>query len=63
MSYLFVLLVSRVILDPKKWPFFTKSAIKKSNCFLVKILTCPNSLSVRASTDVESGRKFQLKRG
>ena len=55
---------SQVIPDPKKWPFFTKSAIKNSNPnFLVTILTCPNSLSVRASTDVESGQKFQLEPG
>ena len=52
---------SQVIPDPKKWPFFTKLAIKNSNSyFLVKVLTCPNSLDVRASTDVKRGQKFQL---
>ena len=52
---------SQVIPDPKKWPFFTKSAIKNSNSyFLTKILTCPNFLDVRASTDVKRGQKFQL---
>ena len=60
---LFVLLESRVISDPKKWPFFTKSALKNSNPLLVKISTCPNSLIVRASTDVKSGQKFQLEPG
>ena len=46
---------------PKKWPFFTKLAIKNSNSyFLVKVLTCPNFLDVRASTDVKRGQKFQL---
>ena len=52
---------SQVIPDLKKRPFFTKSAIKNSNSyFLTKILTCPNSLDVRASTDVKRGQKFQL---
>ena len=52
---------SQVIPDPKKWPLFTKSAIKNSNSyFLTKILTCPNFLDVRASTDVKRGQKFQL---
>ena len=52
---LFVLLVSRVIL------LFIKSAIKNSNSYLLtKILTCPNFLDVRASTDVKRGQKFQL---
>ena len=41
--------------------FFTKSAIKNTNPNVFhKILTCPNSLSVRAFTDVKSGQKFQL---
>ena len=74
---LFVLLVSRVILlcllkktnktqsqvipDPKKWPFFTKSAITKSNSyFFTKILTCPNFLDVRASTNVKRGQNSNL---
>ena len=68
---LFVLLVSRVILLfllkeqtrpdrrsflTKKWPFFTKLAVRNSNSyFLVKVLTCPTSLDVRASTDVKRG--------
>ena len=56
---LFVLLESRVISDPKKWPFFKKF----KSLFLVKISTCPNSLIVRASTDVKSGQKFQLEPG
>ena len=52
---------SQVIPDPQKWPFFTKSAIKNSNFyFLTKILKCPNSLDVRASTDVKRAQKFQL---
>ena len=52
---------SQVIPDPKKWPFFTKLAVKNSNSyFLVKVLTCPNSLDVRASTNVKRGQKFQL---
>ena len=46
---------------PKKWLFFTKSAVKKSNSyFLVKVLICPNSLNVRASTNVKRGQKFQM---
>ena len=50
-----------VIPDPKKWPFFTKLAVKNSNSyFLVKVLTCPNFLDVRASTDFKRGQKFQL---
>ena len=74
---LFVLLVSRVILlcllkkqtrpnhrsflTPKKWPFFTKSAITKSNSyFFTKILTCPNFLDVRASTNVKRGQNSNL---
>ena len=52
---------SQVIPDPKKSPFSTKSAIKNPNhYFLANFLTCPYSLDVRPSTDVESGRKFQL---
>ena len=61
---LFVLVVMRAILDPKKkekWSFSTKLAIK-IQIFFVKI-KCPNSLSVRASTDVKSGQKFQLEPG
>ena len=47
---------SQVIPDPKKWLFFTKLAINNSDSyFLVKVLTCPNFLDVRASTDVKRG--------
>ena len=52
---------SQVIPDPKKWPFFTKSAITKSNSyFFTKILTCPNFLDVRASTNVKRGQNSNL---
>ena len=47
--------------DPKIWPFFTILAVKNFNSyFLVKVLTCPNSLDIRASTDIERVQKFQL---
>ena len=49
---------------PQKMAIFDKIGHKKFKFyFLVKILTCPNSLSVRASTDVKSGQKFQLEPG
>ena len=55
---------SQVIPDPKKMAIFDKIGHRKFKFyFLVKILTCPNSLSVRASTDVKSGQKFQLEPG
>ena len=45
-------------------PFSTKSVLKNPNpYFFLKILTFPNSLSLRASTDVKTGQKFELEPG
>ena len=51
-------------LGPQKMAAFTKLVLKNSNPnFFLKILTCPNFLSVKASKDVKSGPKFQLEPG
>ena len=43
--------------------FYTKPARRIQILVFLKILTFPNSLSLKASTDVKSGRTFQLKPG
>ena len=45
-------LILSTILETWCWPYF-----------FLKILTFPNSLSLRASTDVKTGQKFELEPG
>jgi hypothetical protein len=55
---------SQVIPDPKKWPFFKKWAIKNSKpYFFGQNFDMSKCLSVRASTDIKSGQKFQQEPG
>ena len=52
------------VCSAQKSPFIHKISPKKSkSSIFLKILTFPNSLNLRASTDVKSGQNFQLEPG